>query len=93
MKILIFVYFLFLKLIYVNSTISETTIVHRTIPGFKAWSTKLLRDREKEEKVIGFGNLQIVEGLQLIETPPRLIVKKKKTKKHQSGITIYIITN
>ncbi|PWA79851.1 hypothetical protein CTI12_AA201070 [Artemisia annua] len=52
---------LLLVLIYVNSTVSETTIVQRTIPAFKAWSTKLLNKREREESNIGFGNLPILE--------------------------------
>ncbi|PWA44830.1 hypothetical protein CTI12_AA515750 [Artemisia annua] len=60
-----------LVLIYVNSTISTYTIVNRTFPAFKAWSTTLLNQREKEEIKGGFGQLLIVEGLQLIEKPKK----------------------
>lgn len=85
--------YIFLKLIYVNSTVSEKTIVNRTVPAFKVWSTKLLKQREKEESTGGFGRLPILEGLQLIETPkksPKKNLKKKKKKVQETGIFIKI---
>jgi hypothetical protein len=51
-----------------------------TVPPFKGWSTKLLKHREKEEIVVGFGHLPIVEGLQLIETTKKKLKKKKEIK-------------
>lgn len=83
-----------MKLIYVNSTVSETTIVNRTFPAFKAWSTKLLKQRENEEFAGGFGHLPILEGMQLFETPKKTTkknLKKKKNKIHQTGIKKFII--
>lgn len=78
-----------MKLIYVNSTVSEKTIVNRTVPAFKVWSTKLLKQREKEESTGGFGRLPILEGLQLIETPkksPKKNLKKKRKRRFKKQV-------
>ncbi|GJV08002.1 hypothetical protein Tco_1345658 [Tanacetum coccineum] len=70
---------LLMALIYVNSTISESVKVEKTVPAFKAWNSNMLLKREKEEiELGGFGRLPIVEGLQLIETKKKNILKKKK---------------
>ncbi|PWA72729.1 hypothetical protein CTI12_AA262800 [Artemisia annua] len=53
---------LLLVIIYVNSTTSETVKVEKTVPAFKAWSSRLLFERQKEELALGFGCLPIVEG-------------------------------
>ncbi|PWA39314.1 hypothetical protein CTI12_AA573110 [Artemisia annua] len=58
---------LLLAIIYVNSTISETIKVEKTVPAFKAWSTRLLYERQKEECEFGFGFLPIAEGVEVIE--------------------------
>ncbi|PWA79853.1 hypothetical protein CTI12_AA201090 [Artemisia annua] len=53
---------LLLAIIYVNSTKSETIKVEKTVPAFKAWNSKLLYNRQKEELDFGFGCLQFEEG-------------------------------
>ncbi|GJU76662.1 ulp1 protease family, C-terminal catalytic domain-containing protein [Tanacetum coccineum] len=40
-------------IIYVNSTVSETVKVEKTVPAFKAWNSKLLLKREQEEIELG----------------------------------------
>lgn len=65
----------------------------RTVPGFLAWSSKLLKQREKEEVAGGFGQLPIVEGMQFIETPKKKQkknLKKKKNKMIETGINYKI---
>ncbi|GKA00820.1 hypothetical protein Tco_0673485 [Tanacetum coccineum] len=59
---------------------SETTILERTTPAFKAWSMKLLKKKEKELAMGGFGQLPIVEGLELIKEPKKKPIKKRKKK-------------
>ncbi|GJW41729.1 FAR1 DNA binding domain, zinc finger, SWIM-type, MULE transposase domain containing protein [Tanacetum coccineum] len=64
------------------STISPSTVVERKAPIFKHWSTKLLKKRQvEEEKNGGFGQLPILEGLELIEKPKKNL-KKKKSKQN-----------
>ncbi|GKD26358.1 hypothetical protein Tco_1232572 [Tanacetum coccineum] len=41
------------SIIYVNSTVSETIKVEKTVPAFKAWNSKLLLKREQEEIELG----------------------------------------
>ncbi|PWA59697.1 hypothetical protein CTI12_AA364190 [Artemisia annua] len=53
---------LLLVIIYVNSMTSETVKVEKTVPAFKAWSSRLLFERQKEELALGFGCLPIAEG-------------------------------
>ncbi|GJZ38088.1 hypothetical protein Tco_0584279, partial [Tanacetum coccineum] len=76
---------LLMAIIYVNSTISETVKVERTIPAFKAWNSKLLLKREQEEiELGGFGRLPIVEDLQVIETKKKKTFKKKNLIENRS---------
>ncbi|GJU29697.1 hypothetical protein Tco_1173286 [Tanacetum coccineum] len=71
-----------LALIYCSSTISPSTVVERKAPIFKHWSTELLKKRQvEEEKNGGFGQLPILEGLELIEKPKKNL-KKKKSKQN-----------
>ncbi|GJV10933.1 hypothetical protein Tco_1352474 [Tanacetum coccineum] len=42
-----------MAIIYVNSTVSETVKVEKTVPAFKAWNSKLLLKREQEEIELG----------------------------------------
>ncbi|GJY98838.1 hypothetical protein Tco_0516268, partial [Tanacetum coccineum] len=70
------------QLIYCSSTVSPTTVVERKAPIFKHWSTELLKKRQVEEqKNGGFGQLPILEGLELIEKPKKNL-KKKKSKQN-----------
>ena len=83
-----------LQIIYVNSTTSETVKVEKTVPAFKAWSSKLLLERQKEELALGFGCLPIAEGVEVIEPPMKMIegpMKKKKLGKKQKKSVAGII--
>ncbi|GKF23793.1 hypothetical protein Tco_0076115, partial [Tanacetum coccineum] len=72
-------------IIYVNSTVSETVKVEKTVPAFKAWNSKLLLKREQEEiKLGGFGRLPIVEDLKEIETKKKKTLKKKNLIENRS---------
>ena len=85
-----------MQLIYVNSTTSETVKVEKSVPGFKAWSSKLLFERQKEELQIGFGCLPIAEGVDVIEPPMKMIgppKKKIKLNKKQKSIKGIIYKN
>ncbi|GJW75567.1 hypothetical protein Tco_0134937 [Tanacetum coccineum] len=74
-----------IKIIYVNSTISKTVKVEKTVPAFKAWNSKLLLKREQEEiELGGFGHLPIVEDLQVIETKNKKSFKKKNLIENRS---------
>ncbi|GJS63188.1 hypothetical protein Tco_0677752, partial [Tanacetum coccineum] len=76
---------LLMAIIYVNSTISETIKVEKTVPAFKAWNSKLLLKREQEEiELGGFGHLPIVEDLQVIETKNKKSFKKKNLIENRS---------
>ena len=77
-----------MQIIYVNSTISETIKVEKTVPAFKAWSSTLLYNRQKEELQLGFGCLPIAEGVDVIEKQIEMTPKKKKLiKKHKKNVT------
>nr|GEW17794.1 ulp1 protease family, C-terminal catalytic domain-containing protein [Tanacetum cinerariifolium] len=78
---------LLISIIYVNSTVSETVKVEKTVLAFKAWNSKLLLKREQEEIVLGgFGRLPIVEDLQVIETKKKKTFKKKNLIENKSII-------
>ncbi|PWA99905.1 serine/threonine/dual specificity protein kinase, catalytic domain-containing protein [Artemisia annua] len=65
---------LLLAIIYVNSTISKSIKVEKTVPPFKAWSTRLMYERQKEEYEFGFAFLPIAEGVEVIERKNSVIV-------------------
>ncbi|GJY46408.1 hypothetical protein Tco_0435471 [Tanacetum coccineum] len=69
-----------LKLIYVSLTVSETTIVERTMPTFSV-EYEIVEKREEEELAIRyFGQLSIVEGLELIKEPKKKLIKRISKK-------------
>ncbi|GJU75746.1 hypothetical protein Tco_1272816 [Tanacetum coccineum] len=76
---------LLMAIIYVNSTVSETVKVDKTVPAFKAWNSNLLLKREQEEiELGGFGRLPIVEDLKEIETKKKKTLKKKNLIENRS---------
>lgn len=82
-----------LQIIYVNSTTSESIKVEKTVPAFKAWSSRLLFQRQKEELEFGFGCLPIAEGVEVIEPPMKKTPKKKKLNKKRKSVTGTIYKN
>lgn len=90
LSIIFLILIYFLQIIYVNSTTSETIKVEKTVPAFKAWSSRLLYKRQKEELKLGFGCLPIAEGVEVIEPKIEKAPKKKKLikkqKKSETGI-------
>ena len=72
-----------MQIIYVNSTISDTIRVEKSVPAFKAWSSTLLYSRQKEELELGFGCLPFAEGVEVIQP----LNKKKLIKKLKKNLT------
>ncbi|GJW55515.1 putative reverse transcriptase domain-containing protein, partial [Tanacetum coccineum] len=67
---------------FTEERINISKLDNHVSPIFKHWSTKLLKKRQAEEEKNGdFGQLPILEGLELIEKPKKNL-KKKKSKQN-----------